>query len=119
MHICDSCNPGYKGAQLLGTQFAVDAIVTLEIIHRISGISLMSPQVFRDFELALVRLYRADERAQEGIAIALTRANLSEMDVETRARLDEVFAMLQHVHDPLITSCAEEEDEFAQIAACL
>jgi hypothetical protein len=85
--------------------------VAVDVLSRVAGISLMGEQEFRQFELALVRLYRSEERSQEGIAIALTRASLSATDRVTRERLDEVLAMLQHVHDPFITASIEEEME--------
>jgi hypothetical protein len=101
-----------------GAKFAIPDGVTADVIGRVAGISLMGEQEFREFELALVRLYRSDERAQEGIAIALTRANLSVTDRVTRARIDEVLAMLQHVHDPFITSSWDEEHEEVPLAPC-
>ena len=68
----------------------------------------MSDREFREFELDLVRLYRTDANSQESVAVALTVANLRPMiDSTTRARLEEIFAMLQHVHDPFVTGSAQ------------
>ena len=78
-------------------------------ISRVPGIKGMSDEEFLEFELEIVRLYRSDAEAQESVAVALTVANLiPSTDRITRARLDELFAMLQHVHDPFVTGSAQE-----------
>jgi hypothetical protein len=78
----------------------------------------MSDSEFHDFELAIVRIYRTDEEWQERIAVALTAANLApEVDRRTRDRLDEIFAMLQHVHDPFITSGAQCHETMTRAVA--
>ena len=97
--------------KLRGANFAVGSLVAFDVLSRIPGISQMGEQEFRQFELTLVRLYRSEERSQEGIAMALMRASLAPTDQLTRERLDEVVAMLQHVHDPFITASVEPEAE--------
>jgi len=70
----------------------------------------MSDEEFLEFELEIVRLYRSDAEAQESVAVALTVANLiPATDSITRARLDELFAMLQHVHDPFVTGSSQHD----------
>ncbi len=82
--------------------------MSADLIERVPGISRMNDQEFMEFELDLVRLYRTDADAQESVAVALTVANLiPATDRITRARLDEIFAMLQHVHDPFVTGLAQ------------
>lgn len=73
----------------------------------------MDPEEFHAYEYELVRLYRSDEQAQEAIAIALTRANLSPSTPLLRSRLGEIFAMLQHVYDPMISGVREDDDVLA------
>jgi hypothetical protein len=92
--------------------------VTVNEIGRIAGVGVMSDSEFHDFELALVRIYRIDEESQERIAMALTAANLAPgVDRTTRERLDEIFAMLQHVHDPFITSGAQCHETLTRAVA--
>jgi len=74
----------------------IDLAGTLGRLHEIGD-----PE-FHRFEYQLVSRYRLDEDAQEEIAVALTALNLSTEDPVVRSRLDEIFGMLQHVHDPLI-----------------
>ena len=57
---------------------------------------------FRQFEYGLVASYRRHEGQQERIAVALQRQLLAPLNVRSRVRIDEILAMLDHVHDPLI-----------------
>ena len=68
----------------------------LEYLH------VMDDESFHRFEYNLVSRYRQFEAEQESIAIALTRRNFSDPDPLTRNRVEEIMAMLEHVHDPYI-----------------
>lgn len=92
------------GARLAWAEF----VSSCELIGRVAGISRMSDDEFREFELDLVRLYRTDPGSQEGVVVALTVADLQPAnDTTTRTRLTEIFGMLQHVHDPFVTGSAQ------------
>lgn len=69
---------------------------TLEYLH------LMDDEAFHRFEFDLVSRYRQFDEEQEAIAIAVTRRNFSDPDALTRSRVEEILAMLEHVHDPYI-----------------
>lgn len=61
---------------------------------------------FHAFEIALVSHYRARPHDQEWIASELSRrTQLSRSSTESD-RIEEVLAMLDHVHDPLISASA-------------
>lgn len=79
-------------------------MTTAELVRAIDRIGAMSVDEFRRFEFELVDRYRVDESSQEALAMALTRANLSVVHSCERERVDEVLAMLQHVHDPFVTA---------------
>ncbi|GAC1403346.1 MAG: hypothetical protein NVSMB68_16700 [Thermoanaerobaculia bacterium] len=69
-------------------------------IHRVDE---FGDSTFRRFQRDVVAHYRRHEQDQERIAIALTDMNVRAADRRTRDRLSETLAMLDHVHDPLIT----------------
>lgn len=79
-------------------------VAFIALVDAIDQLALMDHDAFRDFEVRLVSLYRSDERAQEDIAVALNTISMSLPDPVTRFRIDEIFDMLQHVHDPWITA---------------
>ena len=59
----------------------------------------------REFErwiFDIVQRYRRFEDDQEAIAYFVTRKNVSTEDAVARERLEELFAMLMAVHDPLV-----------------
>ena len=73
------------------------------LLHEIDHIDFLSDSQFRDLELDIVRHYRQNEEDQELIAVTLIRKLLSEPGNRTQDRVNEILAMLAHVHDPLIT----------------
>ena len=70
-----------------------------EVLDRIEW---LPDREFRQFEYGLVAYYRRNEKHQERIAVALQRRTLAPLNMRSRARIDEILAMLDHVHDPLI-----------------
>jgi hypothetical protein len=58
---------------------------------------------FRQFEYGLVAYYRRNESEQERIATALLRRDdTAARNPRSGRRIDEILAMLEHVHDPMI-----------------
>jgi hypothetical protein len=57
---------------------------------------------FRQFEYGLVAYYRRNESEQERIATALLRRDTAARNPRSGRRIDEILAMLAHVHDPMI-----------------
>jgi hypothetical protein len=68
-----------------------------EVLERVEW---LPDQEFRKFEYGLVAYYRRYESEQERIATALLRR--SPGCARSRQRIDEILAMLDHVHDPMI-----------------
>jgi hypothetical protein len=58
----------------------------------------------RRFAFDLVSHYRRHEQDQEWIAIALTDKATCSGSARVKQRVREILAMLDHVHDPFITS---------------
>lgn len=73
------------------------------LVQEIDYIDFLSDSQFRELELEIVRRYRQNEQDQELIAVTLIRKLLSEPGNRTQDRVNEILAMLAHVHDPLIT----------------
>ncbi len=71
-------------------------------LEALSRLGALSNDEYRRISNAFVSRYRNFAEHQEPIAVALTRASHSASDELTRARTDEMIAMLDHVHDPLI-----------------
>lgn len=69
---------------------------------QIRQIEWLDEQRFHDLEYGVVAHYRRHPEDQEWIAVELTRKNLSTRGAVARKRVDEILAMLDHVHDPLI-----------------
>ena len=63
-----------------------------------------SDSTFRRFQRDVVVHYRRHAEDQESIAIALTDKSVLTGDGRARERVSETLAMLDHVHDPFITS---------------
>ncbi len=61
---------------------------------------------FHAFEIALVSHYRARPHDQEWIARELSRRTQLTGNAKESDRIEEVLAMLDHVHDPLISGSA-------------
>lgn len=72
------------------------------LLRRIDQIAELDEHEFHDFEFQLVSHYRRSEKDQEKIAVEVTQHNLRATQPKARRRLDEILAMLEHVHDPLI-----------------
>ena len=71
---------------------------------RIREIEEIGDRTFRRLEFELVSHYRRHEDDQELIAVELTRKNRATNNPKVQERVDEIFSMLDHVHDPFITS---------------
>ncbi|MGZ7042739.1 MAG: hypothetical protein ACXVH7_13185 [Thermoanaerobaculia bacterium] len=70
-----------------------------EVLERVE---LLPDPEFRQFEYGLVAYYRRYEADQERIATALLRRRISPRYARSRQRIEEILAMLEHVHDPMI-----------------
>lgn len=84
---------------LLAVRLLFPYLMELESLSRLGA---MSYDDYRRLSNAFVSRYRNFAEHQEPIAVALAHANHSAADELTRARIDEMLAMLDHVHDPLI-----------------
>jgi len=71
----------------------------VEALDRVEG---LPDREFRQFEYGLVAYYLRHEREQERIAVALHLRMIKSSNVRSRQRIEEILAMLDHVHDPLI-----------------
>ena len=71
------------------------------LIHHVEE---FGDSTFRRIQCDIVAHYRRHEEDQESIAIALHDKNILTGDGVTRERVSETLAMLDHVHDPFITS---------------
>ena len=88
--------------------------VTIDCMRiQIRQIEWLDEQHFRDLAYGIVAHYRRHPEDQEWIAVELTRKNVSARGPVARNRVDEILAMLEHVHDPLIG----EYDEVAPVNA--
>lgn len=70
-----------------------------EVLERVEW---LPDREFRQFEYGLVAYYRRHEARQESIAVALHRRLAQPLGLRSHARIEEILAMLDHVHDPLI-----------------
>lgn len=73
-----------------------------ELTSLLDSLAELDDRAFHRFEYDLVEHYRRHEAEQEAIAIAVTRYSLGAKDGRTRERVDEMLAMLDSTHDPLI-----------------
>lgn len=91
----------------VGTSYALSDGVTraaISFLQEIDQLERLDDRAFRDFECDLVRHYRRQPDDQEAIAIALMQKRVVAVgDRLTFDRVDEILAMLDHVHDPLIS----------------
>ena len=71
----------------------------LEALERIES---LPKREFERWIFDIVQRYRRFEDDQEAIAYFVTRKNVSTEDAVARERLEELFAMLMAVHDPLV-----------------
>jgi hypothetical protein len=71
--------------------------------QQIRNIEMLGDASFGEFRWDVVSHYRRFERDQESIATALVTKHVS-ADDRARQRVDEILAMLDHVHDPFITA---------------
>ena len=81
---------------------AVRAVRREAMAEVLDRIEWLPDREFRQFEYGLVAYYRRNESEQERIAVALQQRMSHPLNVRSRARIDEILAMLDHVHDPLI-----------------
>ena len=77
---------------------------TTNLRKQIREIERLGDTDFLRLEFDLVSHYRRYADDQEWIAVELTRKNISAGDEVVRERVGEIMAMLDHVHDPLITA---------------
>lgn len=75
-----------------------------QLRKKIRHLELLGELDFHRLEYELVSHYRRHSDDQEWIAVELTLKNVYSADPVTRSRVDEILAMLDHVHDPFITS---------------
>lgn len=71
---------------------------------KIREIEELGDRTFRRLEFDLVSHYRRHAEDQEAIAVELTRKTRSTENPVARDRVDEILAMLDHVHDPMISA---------------
>lgn len=69
----------------------------------LSRIGEFSDADFRALQWALVNRYRMNPQDQEWIAVELNRPSRAPQTLTSIDRIDETLAMLDHVHDPLIS----------------
>ena len=86
-----------------------------EMENQLKDIGVIGDETFRRLEYNLVSLYRHSEKEQEPITTELIRLK-SEPDPKTQQRATEVLAMVDHVHDPLISAGALLSDQPAGAA---
>lgn len=70
----------------------------------IQHVDELGDSTFRRIQRDIVVHYRRHEEDQESIAMALYDKSMLTGDGRTRERMSETLAMLDHVHDPFITS---------------
>jgi hypothetical protein len=75
-----------------------------DLREQIREIERLADTDFHRLEFDLVSHYRRHADDQEWIAVELTRKNRAAKDEVARERVSEILAMLDHVHDPLITA---------------
>ena len=75
-----------------------------QLERQIQEIEELGDRTFRRLEFDLVSHYRRHAEDQEAIAIELTRKNRTTENPVARDRVDEILAMLDHVHDPMISA---------------
>jgi hypothetical protein len=75
-----------------------------QLRKQIRHLEFLGENDFHRLEYELVSHYRRHSDDQEWIAVELTRKNVNSADPVTRSRVDEILAMLDHVHDPFITA---------------
>ena len=73
-----------------------------ELASILDSLAELDDPAFHRFEYDLVEHYRRHEAEQEAIAVAVMRYSLGAKDARTRERIDELLAMLESTHDPLI-----------------
>lgn len=89
-----------------GTELAILSLcMTRNDLHQlIHHVGNLSDTGFRRLQRDIVVHYRRHAEDQESIAIALNDKSLLTSDGRARERVSETLAMLDHVHDPFITS---------------
>ncbi len=73
-------------------------------LEKIREIEELGDRTFRRLEFDLVSHYRRHVEDQEAIALELRQKTLNTENPVAQDRVDEILAMLDHVHDPMITS---------------
>jgi hypothetical protein len=85
-------------------QMPAERIRTSNLRKQIREIERLGETDFLRLEFDLVSHYRRHADDQEWIAVELTRKNLAADDEVAKGRVSEIMAMLDHVHDPLIST---------------
>ena len=100
------------GRVIRGTEPATGVSMTAPGLHvtqlskQIRHLERLAEIDFHRLEYDLVSHYRRNSDDQEWIAVELTRKNMAATDSVTRHRVDEILAMLDHVHDPFISAAS-------------
>jgi hypothetical protein len=76
------------------------ALDLVDVLDSLDRLDTLDERTFHEWEFDLVQRYRRNEAEQEAIAIEVTRHKLRDCPARTRARLDELLAMLETAHDP-------------------
>jgi hypothetical protein len=77
-----------------------------QLQRQIEHIEELGERTFRRLEFELVSHYRRHTDDQEWIAVELSRKTHTSANPVAQRRVDEILAMLDHVHDPFITSAS-------------
>jgi hypothetical protein len=72
------------------------------LISLVDSLDQPDEDTFHAFEFELVYRYRTVPADQERIATAVSRKSCQASTVEVRHRVDEILAMLEVTHNPLI-----------------
>ncbi|MEO8033093.1 MAG: hypothetical protein ABI837_01590 [Acidobacteriota bacterium] len=74
----------------------------IDLLAAVDELDELDDRSFNDWQFQLVQRYRRNEPEQELIAVTVGRRYAESRDETTRERLDELQAMLDSAHDPMI-----------------
>jgi hypothetical protein len=83
---------------------SVDSALSLRAA--LTAVAELNDAGFLDLERSIVQRYRVRPQDQEWIATELLRRRRQARNPHELDRLEEILAMLEHVHDPLISGSA-------------
>jgi hypothetical protein len=90
----------YTGGMIFALVLTVMAL--RELLDGVTEFDELDDRSFHEWQFQLVQYYRRHAQEQEPIAVAVIQRQLIAHDSETRRRLDELQAMLDSAHDPMI-----------------